>query len=387
MVREDLISSAVVLQDPSVTGSPLDKQIAFLQSKNLTQEEIDVALGRTADSSSQPTTPSAPPPNHGYPNQQMIRQPDGYGYGYGPYPNSPWSQPIEPPRRDWRDYFIVATLTSTLGYTLYALSRRYIVPLISPPTPPQLESDKASIDASFTRAFALIDQLATDTSEIKKSEEERTRMVDTSLDAVNKVVEDLKDGNKKREMENRMIADQVHSLRDLVPKALEGWKTTSDNRLEELRDEVKSLKKLLATRVGNSTATPSSNNTNITQNQNLQPQSASSTSTSPSRANSNALRNLSNPPPPNFERDGLERRASGTVDAVGLGGKVAAGKASYEGSEMGDKMAPARREGSTSGSGFGRGGKAAIPAWQMAATSGKGEGSGSGSGSGEGSAT
>ena len=184
-----------------------------------------------------------------------------------------------------------------------------------------------------------------------------------------------------------MIADQVHSLRDLVPKALEGWKTTSDNRLEELRGEVKSLKKLLATRVGNSTATPSSNNTNNTQSQNLQPQSASSTSTSPSRANSNALRNLSNPPPPNFERDGLERRASGTVDAVGLGGKVAAGKASYEGSEMGDKMAPARREGSTSGSGFGRGGKAAIPAWQMAATGGKGEGSGSGSGSGEGSAT
>lgn len=231
----------------------------------------------------------------------------------------------------------------------------------------------------------MIDQLATDTSEIKKSEEERTKKVDISLDAVNQVVEDLKDGNKKRETENRMIADQVHSLRDLVPKALEGWKTQSDSRLEELREEVKSLKKLLATRVGNPATTPSSNNNS--NNQNLQPQSSSSTSTSPSRANPNVLRNLSNPPPPNSERDALERRASGTVDAVGLGGKVAAGKASYEGSEMGDKMAPARREGSTSGSGLVRGGKAAIPAWQMAATGGKGEGSGSGSGSGEGSAT
>ncbi|KAL8753767.1 MAG: hypothetical protein Q9199_004815 [Rusavskia elegans] len=385
MVREDLISSAVsFLQDPSVIGSSLDKRIAFLQSKNLTQEEIDVTLTRAGDSSLQTTTVPSPPQNHGYSNQQMIRQPNGYGYGYGPYPNSPWSQPLEPPRRDWRDYFIVATLTSTLGYTLYALSRRYIVPLISPPTPPQLESDKASIDASFARAFALIDQLATDTSEIKKSEEERTKKVDTSLDAVNQVVEDLKDGNKKRETENRMIADQVHSLRDLVPKALEGWKTQSDSRLEELREEVKSLKKLLATRVGNPATTSSPNNNS--NNQNLQPQS-SSTSTSPSRANPNVLRNLSNPPPPNFERDVLERRASGTVDAVGLGGKVAAGKASYEGSEMGDKMAPARREGSTSGSGLVRGGKAAIPAWQMAATGGKGEGSGSGSGSGEGSAT
>ncbi|KAI4106332.1 MAG: hypothetical protein LQ339_003069 [Xanthoria mediterranea] len=386
MVREDLISSAVsFLQDPSVIGSSLDKRIAFLQSKNLTQEEIDVALARAGDSSSQATTVPPSLPSHGYPNQQMIRQPNGYGYGYGPYPNSPWSQPIEPPRRDWRDYFIVATLTSTLGYTLYALSRRYILPLISPPTPPQLESDKASIDASFARAFALIDHLAADTSEIKRSEEERTNKVDTSLDAVNKVVEDLKDGHKKRETENRMIADQVHSLRDLVPKALEGWKTQSDSRLEELREEVKSLKKLLATRVGSPTTNPSSSS-NVN-NQNLQPQSSSSTSTSPSRANANVLRNLSNPAPPNFERDALERRASGTVDAIGLGGKVAAGKASYEGSEMGDKMASVRWEGNTGGSGLARGGKAAIPAWQMAAAGGKGDGSGSGSGSGEGSAT
>ncbi|KAL8813747.1 MAG: hypothetical protein Q9223_006959, partial [Gallowayella weberi] len=269
MVREDLITSAVlnsdppsierfltfiaVLQDPSVVGSPLDKRIAFLQSKNLTQEEIDVALARVGDSPSQPAAAPPNPQSYDYPSQKMMRQPNGYGYGYGygPHPSNPWSQPLEPPRRDWRDYFIVATLTSTLGYSLYALSRRYILPLISPPTPPQLESDKASIDTSFSRAFALIDQLATDTSQVKKSEEERTKKLDTSLDAVNKVVEDLKEGNKKRELENRMIADQVHSLRDFVPKALEGWKAQSDDRLEELREEVKSLKKLLATRVGN----------------------------------------------------------------------------------------------------------------------------------------
>lgn len=290
-----------------------------------------------------------------------------------------------PPRRDWRDYFIVATLTATLGYSLYALSRRYILPLISPPTPPQLESDKASIDASFARAFTLIDQLATDTSEIKKSEEERTQKVDTSLEAVNKVVEDLKDGNKKRETENRLIADQVHSLRDLVPKALEGWKTQSDDRLEELREEVKSLKKLLATRVGgNNPHTPSPNtNTNNNNNQTLHPHS--STSTSPSRANPNTLRNASNPAPPSFERESQERRGSGTVETIGLGGKVAAGKASYEGTEMAEKMAPARGS-SSGGSGLVRGGKAAIPAWQMAAGGGGGGGSGSGSGAkGEGS--
>ncbi|KAL8932261.1 MAG: hypothetical protein Q9211_006419 [Gyalolechia sp. 1 TL-2023] len=235
MVREDLIASA----DPSVIASSLDKRVAFLQSKNLTQEEIDVALARAGDSLSQSTTnaPPLPPPpqGYGYPTQQITRQPGGYGYGYGPYPSGPWTQSghTRPPRRDWRDYFIVATLTSTLGYTLYALSRRYILPLISPPTPPQLESDKASIDASFARAFALIDQLATNTAELKTREEERTTKLDRSLEEVNAVVEELKDGNKKREVESRVLADQVHSLRGLVPQALEEWKTQGDSRLEE----------------------------------------------------------------------------------------------------------------------------------------------------------
>ncbi|KAL8741851.1 MAG: hypothetical protein Q9184_008336 [Pyrenodesmia sp. 2 TL-2023] len=115
MVREDLVSSAVsfanltdiiisltviaVLQDPSVTGSPLDKRIAFLQSKNLTQEEIDVALARAGDTSSQapPPPPFSPPPSRGYPSQQVTRgtQANSYGYGYGPYPSGPWAQPVE----------------------------------------------------------------------------------------------------------------------------------------------------------------------------------------------------------------------------------------------------------------------------------------------------
>lgn len=84
-----------VLQDPSVIGSSLEKRIAFLQSKNLTQDEIDAALARAGDASSQSTTAPSPSQSYGYPNQQMIRQPNGHGYGYGPYSSSPWSQPVE----------------------------------------------------------------------------------------------------------------------------------------------------------------------------------------------------------------------------------------------------------------------------------------------------
>ena len=85
--------TALVLQDPSVAASALDKRVAFLQSKNLTQEEIDTALARAGDGS-QTDTAIAPPLQNTYPyqGQQTLRQPAGYGYGYGPYQGGRWPQ-------------------------------------------------------------------------------------------------------------------------------------------------------------------------------------------------------------------------------------------------------------------------------------------------------
>lgn len=123
--------------------------------------------------------------------------------------------------------------------------------MISPPTPPQLESDKASIDESFSRAFALIDQLAADTAALKSSEAERTEKLDSTLQDVETVISDLKAANTRREAESRIIADQVRGLKDLIPKALEGWKATGDGKLEDLGAELRSLKKLVGNRVGN----------------------------------------------------------------------------------------------------------------------------------------
>lgn len=68
-----------------MASSPIEKRVAFLQSKNLTQEEIDLALSRAGEDPSaaasavastqgyQPTTqnavyrPPPPPPGYGYP--------------------------------------------------------------------------------------------------------------------------------------------------------------------------------------------------------------------------------------------------------------------------------------------------------------------------------
>ena len=144
----------------------------------------------------------------------------------------------------------------SLPYVILTTTQRYVFPLISPPTPPQLEADKTSIDESFNRAFALIEQLTADTAAIKESESERTEKLDKTLKDVGGVIEDLKAANTRREAESKIIASQVTELKDMVPKALEGWKASGDAKLEELGQEVQSLKKLLENRIGRPSAAP-----------------------------------------------------------------------------------------------------------------------------------
>ncbi|MCJ1417325.1 peroxisomal membrane protein pex14 [Xylographa parallela] len=256
MVREDLVSSAKIafLQDPSVAGSPIEKRKAFLQSKNLTEEEVGIALTRAGEDQSY-SAPSSQygSPNYTYNNGQPVRQPPQapYGYSYGSYQGGSWGQqPPQPPRRDWRDWFIMATVTGGVSYGLYTVAKRYVMPLISPPTPPQLEQDKASIDASFSRAFSLIDQLATDTAALKSTEEERTERLDSALQEVEAVISELKAANKRREDDSRRIGDEVRGLKEMIPKALEGWKAAEDVKLKDLGAGLKSLKILVGNRVG-----------------------------------------------------------------------------------------------------------------------------------------
>lgn len=112
-----------------------------------------------------------------------------------------------------------------------------------------MEQDKKSIDESFEKAFALLDQLSKDTESLKQSEAERTERLDRALSEVESVVEDLKHASKRREEESRRITDEVRGLKDLIPKAMEGQKESTDVRLKELNVEMKSLKTLMSQRL------------------------------------------------------------------------------------------------------------------------------------------
>lgn len=245
-IRENIIASAVsFLQDPNVAASPIENRVAFLQSKNLTQEEIDEAMLRTSTATSSSYYQNTTSPH-------QIAHPPKASYGSHQYS---WQAPPPIPTRDWRDWFIMATIMGGVGFGLLTVVKRYVYPIIAPPTPPQLEQDKQAIDESFERAFSLLDQLSKDTDSLKASEETRTRRLDAALTEVESVINDLKAASRRREDESRRITEDVQGFRNLVPKAIEEQREKTDNRLKEINAELKSLKLLMSQRINS--ASPS----------------------------------------------------------------------------------------------------------------------------------
>jgi len=152
----------------------------------------------------------------------------------------------------------MATVMGGVGYGLYWTAKRYITPLIAPPTPPQLEQDKAKIDESFDKAFELLDQLSTDTKELKEAEKARTERLDSALAEIESVVGKMKEANESREAESRRMVREMAEIREQIPKAIEKEREGTDSRLRELGTEMKSLKTLVANRMagGAARATP-----------------------------------------------------------------------------------------------------------------------------------
>ncbi|EFX01547.1 peroxisomal membrane anchor protein [Grosmannia clavigera kw1407] len=259
-IREDLVASAAkFLQDPNVASSPPDSRVAFLKAKNLTPEEIGAALSRAGLDGAAPSYAVAPQQQSVAPQHSPVAPPPYYGspYGQQPYPPYGWQPPPhEAPRRDWRDWFIMATVVSGVGYGLYSLTKRYVYPLVAPPTPDRLEQDKQEVNAQFERAFALVDQLAKDTEALKAAEQERTSRIDEGLTMLETALSDLKAAGKRREDDAERLRDDVRNLKDALPKALEAQRDVTDNRLRDVNTELKGLKTLVGQRLATAAPTP-----------------------------------------------------------------------------------------------------------------------------------
>lgn len=224
------------------------------------------------------------------------------------------------------------------------MAQRYVLPLIKPPTPAQLTQDKESIDESFNKAFALLDQLEKDTKTLKDAEEARTSRLDSALSELETVVTSLKDSDRKREDESRRNADEIRLLRDLIPKALEAEKNATETRLRDLTSELKSLKTLMGNRMG---GTPSNTGSVHRPTPSFGASATATTNGAPTTAPAVGA-------------------ASPTVAPVTQNGESAPVDAATSTDAAKATAASPRSATSSPFPRFGSG-KAAIPAWQMAA--------------------
>jgi len=171
---------------------------------------------------------------------------------------------------------------------------------------------------------------------LKSAEEARTERLDSALAEVENVIQELKTGARRREDETRRISDEVRGLKDLIPKAMEGQKENTDTRLKELNTELKSLKTLMGQRMN-----PSSTGSMPSYNR----MSANAPSPQPTSIQTSIMNGRSvSPGAENSPKPASVSTPTGVESFAALQGR--------------------------SGSPFSTGalpGRAAIPAWQMAA--------------------
>ncbi|KAI0030648.1 peroxisomal membrane anchor protein conserved region-domain-containing protein [Vararia minispora EC-137] len=222
--RQDAVRNAVAfLNDPKTQNAPLAQRVQFLQAKGLTPAEIDAAIRQSAPNSSSGPQYAGPI----------------YPAAYGSPQPSPW---------DWRDYFITAVVSGTIGYGVIALARKYLLPHLLPPSATVYEQDRDTLTAQFDAAEALLKEIQADTAAVKAAVEDQKERVDKVITDVDAAVGEMREREQKARDELREIRDEINNIRDMLPKMIEKSKESQTQSLSELQQELKSLKALLLSR-------------------------------------------------------------------------------------------------------------------------------------------
>lgn len=248
-----MIQSAVsFLSDPKIQSSSIAQRIAFLESKGLNSQEIDEALRQVGMAQTQQQQ-----------QQQAIHPSQQTRY----YPPGTYAPPQQP-TRDWRDWFIMAVVTGTVGYGVIALARKYLFPHLQPPNQTILESDRDALTAKYDEVAAMLSQLDAEQKAIKTGLEEQRSSVDAELKKVEAAMEEVRLGEKQRKEEMDRVRNEVETIKREMPKLFESSSQNTSSSLADLQTELKSLRSLLVSRASINAGSNSNTNgaTNTTTN-------------------------------------------------------------------------------------------------------------------------
>ncbi|WRT70880.1 uncharacterized protein IL334_007879 [Kwoniella shivajii] len=262
--RQELIRNAVLfLNDPKVHSSSLTSRIQFLESKGLNEPEIQQALSQASNSpvgEGDRERLNGRPPNVPRYNGEYG---EPYGYSTG------MIHPPEPPRRDWRDLFIMAVISGGVVYGLTALAKKYLLPHLQPPSTTSFQDTSSALTQSYDEAAKLLTDLTDQTTKLQSSIEEDRERVGNVVGEVEEALRSVRDSEERWREEMRDMRSEVESVRELVPKMIEKHSASQSMALSDLQNELRSLKTLLLSR--------QNQNQGPSQAQSQQPQSNGST--------------------------------------------------------------------------------------------------------------
>ncbi len=135
-----MVASAITfLSDPKVQSSSMSQRVSFSSPR------VCVTRNRRGHPSSQPNRKQAARVClvRCWPTCALLRR-----CTYGAYPGGPAQQQQG---RDWRDWFIKAVVSGTIGYGVISLAKKYLMPHLQPPNANVLEADLDSLLPSTTR--------------------------------------------------------------------------------------------------------------------------------------------------------------------------------------------------------------------------------------------
>ncbi|TIC18196.1 hypothetical protein E3Q13_02092 [Wallemia mellicola] len=227
----DKIQSAIdFLNDSNTQSTSLESRLQFLQSKGLTEAEINTALASA---------------NNNRRNIYLAQQP---GYQL---------------ERDWRDYFIMAVVSGGLVYGIGTLARRYLWPHLQPPTSTQYESDLEALNSKFDQAESTINELRTDTAAIKDSLVGQQEKVNETVVEIERAIElttiqSIKSNEKRSRTEIDGVVREIADIKAQIPKLVKSQQQSQSNTLSDLQSELKSLKSLISSRQNTGATSPSS---------------------------------------------------------------------------------------------------------------------------------
>ncbi|KAJ1973318.1 peroxisomal membrane protein pex14 [Dimargaris xerosporica] len=253
--RHDLIQSAVrFLTDPKVQSSSLDKRTAFLQSKGMTKEEIDAAVAQAGlTNSSSPGTAVGQPSAIGAAPVTLPAAANPYSsQAAAYYPPPPQRYPPPVPRMHWKDYFIAAVVASGVGYGLYSVTRRYLVPYVQQACfadlQEKIDQDRDKLQSQLDTTQATLTVLQDQSSESLKILQSQNEHLQKAIDNMTSILEQWQEREDQRVKDIGAIKADFDAINKMLPDAIGKSKDTQSTSFQSLQSEIRSLKTLLLTR-------------------------------------------------------------------------------------------------------------------------------------------